>query len=174
MKEPAAYAMCVLGGKASPTAADVKAVIEAAGGTADEEQLTALCAAMEGKSFAEMCAAGMEKIKDAAAADLEWNTVVRDVAELRNGWTPPPQESPAHLPFAVRRTASGFLPVYPKVGANRPPATVLRGASGDLDALIAGLAGVAPGAEVTKRLGALEVRGDHVRGVRRWLAGLGL
>ena len=110
----------------------------------------------------------------AAAADLEWNTVVRDVAELRNGWTPPPQESPAHLPFAVRRTASGFLPVYPKVGANRPPATVLRGASGDLDALIAGLAGVAPGAEVTKRLGALEVRGDHVRGVRRWLAGLGL
>ena len=64
MKEPAAYAMCVLGGKASPTAADVKAVIEAAGGTADEEQLTALCAAMEGKSFAEMCAAGMEKIKD--------------------------------------------------------------------------------------------------------------
>ncbi|KAH8093640.1 hypothetical protein JL720_4788 [Aureococcus anophagefferens] len=63
MKEPAAYAMCVLGGKASPTAADVKAVIEAAGGTADE-QLTALCAAMEGKSFAEMCAAGMEKIKD--------------------------------------------------------------------------------------------------------------
>lgn len=111
----------------------------------------------------------------AAAAELPWNTVRRDVEELANGWTPPPESPPDGVPFAVRRSPSGFLPVYSKLGGmHRPPATVLRHVSGDLDALEAGLAGVAPGAPVTRKLGTVEVKGDRVRDVRKWLAGLGL
>ena len=109
----------------------------------------------------------------AAAADLEWNVVRREVRELRNGWTPPPEVAP-DLPFSVRRTANGFLPVYSKLGPNRPTSTIVRHATGDIDQLVAGLAGVAPGAPVLTRLGTVEVRGDHTRGIRRWLAGLGL
>lgn len=108
----------------------------------------------------------------AAAAELPWNKVTREVEELRNGWTPPPESVP-DLPFSVRRTANGSLPVYPKFYMNRV-STVVRKTSGDIDQLIAGLAGVAPGAEITKRLGTIEIRGDNVRDVRRWLAGLGL
>jgi len=110
----------------------------------------------------------------AAAAALPWNVKRREVEALANGWTPPPEAPPADVPFGVRRSAGGFLPVYPKLRANRPPATVLRHVSGDLDALEAGLAGVAPGAAVTRRLGTVEVRGDNARAIRDWLAGLGL
>lgn len=39
-------------------------VITAAGGEADDEQLTKMCASLEGKSYAEICAAGSEKLKD--------------------------------------------------------------------------------------------------------------
>jgi large subunit ribosomal protein LP2 len=63
MKHIAAYALLVVGGKEAPSADDVKAVITAAGGEADEEQLTKLFAELEGKSIHELLSAGETKLK---------------------------------------------------------------------------------------------------------------
>ena len=46
MKAIAAYALLVLGGNATPSAEDVTKVITAAGGEADEEQVSALISDM--------------------------------------------------------------------------------------------------------------------------------
>jgi len=112
----------------------------------------------------------------AAAAELPWNRVARDVVPLKNGWTPPPEAANPALPFSLRRSPTGFLPVYSKVRRNKPHMTIVRGVRGDLDEFEAGLAGVAPGADVIRRLGAVEVRGagHRTKDVRDWLTGLGL
>merc|ERR1719223_2486453 len=62
----AAYTLLILGGNAAPSAADVTAVITAAGGEADEEQVSALLADLEGKNINELLAEGQEKIKSVA------------------------------------------------------------------------------------------------------------
>lgn len=49
MKELAAYLLLVLGGKATPTADEVKAVLNSVGIESSEEELTRLLAAVEGK-----------------------------------------------------------------------------------------------------------------------------
>ena len=63
MKHIAAYALLVMGGKEAPSQDDVKAVITAAGGEADEEQLTKLYADLEGKNIHELLAEGETKLK---------------------------------------------------------------------------------------------------------------
>jgi large subunit ribosomal protein LP2 len=68
MKHIAAYALLVVGGKEAPSADDVKAVITAAGGEADEEQLTKLFAELEGKSIHELLSAGETKLKSVVSA----------------------------------------------------------------------------------------------------------
>lgn len=63
MQEIAAFMLLKIAGKAG-SAAEVTAVIEAAGGTANEESLKTLLADLEGKDVNDLLAAGMEKLKD--------------------------------------------------------------------------------------------------------------
>lgn len=63
MIEIAALLLCKIGGKAG-SADDIKAVIEAAGGEANEDAITKLTGDMDGKDINELLAAGMEKMKD--------------------------------------------------------------------------------------------------------------
>ena len=62
MKHIAAYALLLLGGNDSPSAADVEKVVKDAGATADKEKITALCAALQGKPFNELVAAGLKTL----------------------------------------------------------------------------------------------------------------
>ena len=62
MRHIAAYALLVLGGKDSPSVADVEKVVKDAGATADKDQITALVAAMEGKEFHELVATGLKTL----------------------------------------------------------------------------------------------------------------
>ena len=68
MRHLAAFLMCVIGGNATPSAADVTKVITSCGGAVDDEKLAALMADMEGKTVADMLAAGMEKVEKCASA----------------------------------------------------------------------------------------------------------
>lgn len=54
MKHIAAYALCVLGGKANPKADDIEKVLKAGGVKSNEEQVKALINALEGKTFHEV------------------------------------------------------------------------------------------------------------------------
>ena len=63
MKYIAAYALLLVGGNAAPSQDDVKAVITAAGGEADEEKVSKLFADLEGKDINELLKEGQEKLK---------------------------------------------------------------------------------------------------------------
>lgn len=63
MIEIAALLLCKLGGK-DGSAADIKAVLEAAGVDANEDAITKLTGDLDGKDVSELLAAGMEKLKD--------------------------------------------------------------------------------------------------------------
>ena len=63
MKYMAAFALCVVGGNAAPSAADVTKVVEAAGGEVDADALTVLMTDMEGKDINELLATGEGKFK---------------------------------------------------------------------------------------------------------------
>ncbi|OQS01751.1 ribosomal protein [Achlya hypogyna] len=62
MRHVAAFLLCVLGGNATPSVADVSAVITAVGGEADEERLALLIKELEGKDIAEVIAEGQKKL----------------------------------------------------------------------------------------------------------------
>ena len=54
MKHLAAYLLLQLGGNASPSASDIKAVLESVGIEADAERLTKLISELEGKDINEV------------------------------------------------------------------------------------------------------------------------
>jgi len=58
MKELAAYLLLVSGGNATPSAADVSAVLGKVGVEADADRLSTLLSEMEGKSVAELIESG--------------------------------------------------------------------------------------------------------------------
>ncbi|KAH7143876.1 60s acidic ribosomal protein-domain-containing protein [Dactylonectria macrodidyma] len=62
MKHLAAYLLLGLGGNTSPSAADVKAVLESVGIEADDERLDKLISELEGKDINELIAQGSEKL----------------------------------------------------------------------------------------------------------------
>jgi large subunit ribosomal protein LP2 len=62
MKYIAAYALLVLGGKASPSAADVTKVLSEAGIKADADHVERLVTALTGKTFHELVQAGKTKM----------------------------------------------------------------------------------------------------------------
>ena len=62
MKHIAAYALLVLGGKASPSPKDVEKVLKDAGVNADSDKVKALCEALEGKEFHELVEAGTKTL----------------------------------------------------------------------------------------------------------------
>ena len=62
MKHLAAYALLVLGGNESPSAADVEKLLKASGCTADSEKIAAMIKAFDGKPFNEMVEGGLKKL----------------------------------------------------------------------------------------------------------------
>ncbi|MCJ1238495.1 60S acidic ribosomal protein P2 [Varicellaria rhodocarpa] len=62
MKHLAAYLLLGLGGNTSPSASDVKAVLESVGIDADEDRLEKLISELEGKDLQELIAAGSQKL----------------------------------------------------------------------------------------------------------------
>ena len=63
MKYAAAYTLLVLGGKEKPSAADLKKVIEAAGGECDDAAAEALCSELGAKGpLGDVIAEGKDKI----------------------------------------------------------------------------------------------------------------
>ncbi|KND92392.1 60S acidic ribosomal protein P2 [Tolypocladium ophioglossoides CBS 100239] len=62
MKHLAAYLLLGLGGNASPSAKDVKAVLSSVGIEADDERLNQLISELKGKDVNELIAAGSEKL----------------------------------------------------------------------------------------------------------------
>jgi len=55
MKHLAAYLLLTIGGNTSPSAKDVKTVLESVGIEADEERLTSLISELKGKDLNEVC-----------------------------------------------------------------------------------------------------------------------
>ena len=68
MKHLAAFALLVLGGKESPSAADVEKALKDSGVSADKEKVEKLIAAMEGKKYHETVEAGLKKISAMGSA----------------------------------------------------------------------------------------------------------
>ena len=62
MKHLAAYLLLGLGGNASPSADDVKKVLDSVGIEADDERLNTLISELEGKDINEIIATGTEKL----------------------------------------------------------------------------------------------------------------
>jgi len=66
MKYIAAYMLAVLGGKAEPTAEDVKAILKSVDASIEDEKLSTLIEALKGKNLEELIAAGKEKMSSVA------------------------------------------------------------------------------------------------------------
>ena len=64
MKHLAAYLLLSLGGKDSPSAKDVKSVLESVGIEADDERLNTLISELKGKDLQEVCAIRMCYTRD--------------------------------------------------------------------------------------------------------------
>ena len=62
MKHLAAYLLLGLGGNTSPSAADIKGVLESVGIEADDERLESLLSELDGKDINELIAQGTEKL----------------------------------------------------------------------------------------------------------------
>lgn len=68
MKHFAAYALLVLGGNASPSAADVEKLLTAAGLKGDDGKAADLVEKMSGKNFHEVVAEGLTKMSSMGTA----------------------------------------------------------------------------------------------------------
>jgi large subunit ribosomal protein LP2 len=55
MKHLAAYLLLTLGGNSSPSAKDIKEVLESVGIEADDERLSTLLSELKGKDIQEVC-----------------------------------------------------------------------------------------------------------------------
>ncbi|CAI5730667.1 unnamed protein product [Peronospora destructor] len=62
MRHVAALLLCVLGGNANPTVADLEKVIKSFGGEFDQEQAEKLIKELEGKNIEEVIKAGKTKL----------------------------------------------------------------------------------------------------------------
>ena len=62
MKYIAAYALCVLGGNATPKAADIEKVLKEAGIKSEAEKVEKVISSLNGKPFHELVQSGTKKI----------------------------------------------------------------------------------------------------------------
>ncbi|XP_073134120.1 large ribosomal subunit protein P2y-like [Henckelia pumila] len=67
MKVIAAYLLAVLGGNASPSAKDLKKILNSVGAECDDDRITLLLSEVEGKDITELIAAGREKLASVPA-----------------------------------------------------------------------------------------------------------
>ena len=63
MRQIAAYALLVLGGKPAPAPEEVAQVVREAGVDPEMEKCIALCAALEGKQFNELVETGLQTLR---------------------------------------------------------------------------------------------------------------
>ncbi|EFA76098.1 ribosomal acidic phosphoprotein P2 [Heterostelium album PN500] len=68
MKYLSAYLLVVLGGNATPSAADVTKVLSSVGAEVDATRVAAVVAELNGKNITELIASGMTKVGSAPAA----------------------------------------------------------------------------------------------------------
>ena len=68
MKHIAAFALLVLGGNASPSAADVEKVLKDAGAKPDSDKVASMITAFEGKDFNELVKSGLSKMASMGSA----------------------------------------------------------------------------------------------------------
>ncbi|EAY07488.1 hypothetical protein TVAG_499760 [Trichomonas vaginalis G3] len=68
MKYVAAYLLAIAGGNATPSAADVKAILESVGAAVDEQKLNHVIAKFEGKNIEELIEEGAKKMISTGAA----------------------------------------------------------------------------------------------------------
>merc|ERR1719265_2802521 len=64
MKYPAAYLMAALGGKESPTAKDIKKILESVESDFDEDVAKKLISELDGKTIHEVLKEGRDKLKN--------------------------------------------------------------------------------------------------------------
>uniref|UniRef100_A0A7S0ZT67 60S acidic ribosomal protein P2 n=1 Tax=Noctiluca scintillans TaxID=2966 RepID=A0A7S0ZT67_NOCSC len=64
LRYPAAYLLAVLGGKASPTAADIKKVLTSIEAECDDDAAEKLVSELSGKDIVEVVTAGREALKN--------------------------------------------------------------------------------------------------------------
>ena len=89
MRQIAAYALLVLGGKPAPAPEEVAQVIREAGADPEMEKCIALCAALEGKPFNELVETGLQTLRAMGLAAQEKMAVHKEKPSenLRNeGW----------------------------------------------------------------------------------------
>ena len=67
MKYLAAYLLLVQGGNASPSASDIKNLVETVGVEAEDSKIEALLASLEGKTIADLIAEGQTKLASVPA-----------------------------------------------------------------------------------------------------------
>ncbi|GBP18849.1 60S acidic ribosomal protein P2 [Eumeta japonica] len=67
MRYVAAYLLAVLGGKASPAAADIEKILSSVGIEADSEKLKKVISELNGKSIEELISQGREKLSSMPA-----------------------------------------------------------------------------------------------------------
>ncbi|XP_022129735.1 60S acidic ribosomal protein P2 [Pieris rapae] len=67
MRYVAAYLLAVLGGKASPAAADIEKILSSVGIEADSEKLKNVISKLEGKTVDDLIAEGREKLSSMPA-----------------------------------------------------------------------------------------------------------
>lgn len=92
-----------------------------------------------------------------------------------NGWSPAPEHPLPGLPFHVQRTPKGLqIPVYRdyRAGGNKVM-TLIRRFQGDKAELASEMSKICGSKPAMIRPGRIEVDGDHVTNVRKWLVGLG-
>mmetsp|Transcript_679 Transcript_679/g.725 ORF Transcript_679/g.725 Transcript_679/m.725 type:complete len:111 (+) Transcript_679:113-445(+) len=68
MRHVAAYALLLLGGNETPSAKDVKKVLDKAGVEANDEELDKFLASVEGKNAFDLIKDGREQLKNVATA----------------------------------------------------------------------------------------------------------
>jgi len=68
MKHVAAYLLAVLGGKANPTADDIKKILGSVASDADDAKLNKLISELKGKNLEEVLKAGREKLSAVPSA----------------------------------------------------------------------------------------------------------
>lgn len=95
MKHLAAYALLVLGGKESPSAADVEKLLKEAGCKADTDKIKQLIDKMGGKRFDEHAKAGLDKMASmGTGAPAAGGAATAAAADAPKEEEKPPEDEP--------------------------------------------------------------------------------
>jgi len=95
--------------------------------------------------------------------------IIDSLPITKSGWCPPLGRN-ENLPFFVKRSATGNLPVYLKIRNGRSRVTThMKGVSGDAEKCRAALQESFPDVVVKTNISSLEVKGNRVEEIKTWL-----